>query len=170
MYRLMSAVAALSLAGCSDQPEPEPAAHAIGERTGLTAGDREALRALDQSYAKAWLKQGTEAQAEALLALFGPHAVIYPGGGGEPLSGTDELRAYWFPEGAPPTQVEYFERQPVTIEGSPALAAVAGRSEIAFSYAGERSAQEGYYIIHARPDDEGHWRIHRMMWSTRPTD
>ncbi|WP_370297774.1 YybH family protein [Qipengyuania mesophila] len=170
MYRVMSAMAVLCLAGCSGPPVAEPAAQAIGEKTGLTAGDREALRALDHSYARAWLKHGTAAQSEALLALFAPDAVIYPGGGGESLSGMDQLRAFWFPEGSSPTEVEYFEREPVAIEGSPALAAVAGRSRIAFTYAGKRSAQEGYYIIHARPDEAGHWKIVRMMWSNRPID
>ena len=32
---------------------------------------------------------------------------------------------------------------------------------------GRRIAQEGHYIIHARPDDAGYWRIERMMWSAR---
>ncbi|MFW2351365.1 YybH family protein [Qipengyuania sp.] len=148
----------------------EPTAQAIGEKTGLTAGDREALRALDHSYAKAWLKHGTAAQSEALLALFAPDAVIYPGDGGEPLSGMGEMRAFWFPEGSPPTEVEFFEREPLAIEGSPALAAVSGRSKIAFTYAGKRSVQKGYYIILSRPDEAGHWKVVRMMWSNRPVD
>ena len=48
-----------------------------------------------------------------------------------------------------------------------ALAAITGHSKIAFVSNGRRIAQEGHYIIHARPDDAGYWRIERMMWSAR---
>lgn len=168
--RLLSLAAPVVLAGCSPQPAEVPVEPEPFGRTGLTAGDREALRALDQSYAKAWLKEGAGAQADALLALFAPDAVIYPGEGREPLSGMAELRGYWFPGGAPPTEVEYFERRATAIEGSPALAAITGESAIAFTYDGTRTAQQGHYIIHARPDEVGHWKIERMMWSSRQVE
>ena len=170
MSRLMPLAAALVLASCSPSASDAPAPVESSARTALTAGDREALRALDQNISKAWLRQGSQAQSEALLALFAPDAVIYPAGGREPLSGTSELRGFWFPEGHPPTEVEYFERRATAIEGSPALAAITGESAIAFTYDGTRTAQEGYYIIHARPDEAGHWKIERMMWSDRAVD
>ena len=170
MYRSMSALAVLCLAGCSGPSTVAPAVHELGEQTALTAGDREALRVLDQSYAKAWLKEGAAAQSEALLALFAPDAVIYPGDGSEPLSGAEDLRSFWFPGGAPPTQVETFRRHAEAIEGSPALAAITGRSEVVYLYDGKRTALVGHYIIHARPDEAGHWKIARMMWVERPAD
>lgn len=170
MYRIVPSLAMMCLAACSGPSAVAPAARELGEKTALTAGDREALRALDQSYAKAWLKHGSQAQSEALLALFAPDAEIYPAGGVEPLSGTEDLRGFWFPDGVPPMRVEKFLRRAEAIEGSPALAAVTGSSEIAFTYDGRHTARVGHYIIHARPDEAGHWKIERMMWSDRPAD
>ena len=168
--RLLSLAAPVVIAGCSPQPTEAPVEPEPFERTGLTAGDREALRALDQSYAKAWLKEGTGAQADALLGLFAPDAVVYPGDGAPPISGIEALHGFWFPDGLPSTEVEYFERHTDAIEGSPALAAISGRSEIAFTYDGTRSVQEGHYIIHARPDEAGYWKIERMMWNSRQVE
>ena len=51
--RLLSLAAPVVIAGCSPQPTEVPVEPEPFERTGLTAGDGEALRALDQSYAKA---------------------------------------------------------------------------------------------------------------------
>ena len=166
MYRLAPLVAAFSLAACSGSAAdaPVPTEVRIG---GLTAGDREALHSLDRAYVKAWREDGTEAQAEALLKLFAPDAIVYPGRGRGPLSGVEELRAIWFPEGAPPTRIEYIDHRTIDVEGSVALAAITGYSEIAFVFDGTRTAQRGHYIIHARPDAAGHWKIERMMWSAR---
>ena len=168
--RFLSLALLLAFAGCSPEAGQLPTESGSAAAASLTAGDREALRVLDQGIAKAWLKEGTQAQSDALLALFTPDAVIYPGKGREPLSGLTELRGFWFPEGYPPTEVEYFERRATAIEGSPALAAITGESAIAFTYDGTRTAQKGHYIIHARPDEAGHWKIARMMWSNRAVD
>lgn len=168
MYRLVTAFAALCLAACSAAPAEEAVVGEPGEGAGLTAGDREALRALDQSYAKAWLKQGPAAQSEAVLKLFAPDAVVYPDDGAKAVSGIEGLRAFWFSDEAQPMTVVSFERRAEAIEGSSALAAITGSSEIAFMRDGTRSVEAGHYIIHARPDASGHWKIERMMWSDRP--
>ena len=123
MYRLAPLVAAFILAACSGSAAdaPVPTEVRIG---GLTAGDREALHSLDRAYVKAWREDGTEAQAEALLKLFAPDAIVYPGRGRGPLSGVEELRAFWFPEGAPPTRIR--SRRPVaglTVQPAPAPSA-----------------------------------------------
>ena len=96
--------------------------------------------------------------------------MVYPGDGAPPISGIEALHGFWFPDGLPSTEVEYFERHADAIEGSPALAAISGRSEIAFTYDGTRSVQEGQYIIHARPDEAGYWKIERMMWNSRQVE
>lgn len=168
MYRLAPGFAALCLAACSATPTDEPVARDPGEGAGLAAGDREALRALDQSYAKAWLKEGPAAQSEAVLALFATDAVVYPDDGAAAVSGVEGLRAFWFGPDVSPVSVQAFERRADAIEGSSALAAIVGSSEIAFARDGTRSVEAGHYIIHARPDASGHWKIERMMWSDRP--
>ena len=170
MFRVLAAIAVLGLVGCSSPSTDPPARSEPSARASLTAGDREALRALDQSYGKAWREKGAKAQSEALLALFARDAVVYPGSGAPPISGTQALHDFWFPDGLPSTEVEYFERHADAIEGSPALAAISGRSEIAFTYDGTRSVQEGHYIIHARPDEAGYWKIERMMWNSRQVE
>lgn len=168
MYRMVAFAAALGLAGCSSSPQDEAVVSETSEGAGLTAGDREALRALDQSFAKAWLEPGDAARSEAVLALFAPDAVVYPGDGAEPVSGLEELQRFWFAAGAPPVTVLSHEREASTIEGSSALAAITGRCTIGLMRDGVRELREGHYIIHARPDAAGHWKIERMMWSDRP--
>lgn len=167
MRTIFPLVATIAIAACSKSEAPPQTVQEV-VAPALTAGDREALRSLDQNIAKAWLEQGSEAQSRALLSLFAPDAVVYPCTGGAPLSGTEALRAFWFPEGDPPTRVEYFERRATDIEGSRALGAITGRSERAFTHRGARTVREDHYIIHARPDADGYWKIERMMWSDQP--
>ena len=167
MPRFALLLMAMMLGACSPgdcaQPEsiePRPAGS-------LTSGDRAALRALDKAYAKAWLVPDAAAREQALMALFAEDVVVYPGHGTSPIDGKQRLRAFWFAEEGQPAAVEFIEHDTLAIEGSIALAAITGHSRIAFLSRGTQVAQEGHYIIHARPDDQGYWKIERMMWNAR---
>ena len=167
MQRFALVMAAALLGACSAQEAAVPLDSEPLHGGALTSGDRAALHALDTAYVKAWLDPDGATRSEALLSLFAPDVVIYPGRGRAPLNGIEELRAYWFAEDFSPTESEYIEHETLAVEGSVALAAITGHSKIAFVSNGRRIAQEGHYIIHARPDDAGYWRIERMMWSAR---
>lgn len=130
-------------------------------------GAEEALRTLDQAYVDAWLLSGSERQKEALLSLFASDAVIMPGGGTAPKRGIDELSAFWFPEGAPPTNVRKFEHVVRGVDVEDALGVVYGRSSLEFEYDGAQVAQEGNFLLTARQEDDGKWKIAHMIWNNR---
>lgn len=170
MPRFALLLMAMMLGACSPGDCAQPASIEPRPAASLTSGDRAALRALDMAYAKAWLVRDAAAREQALMALFAEEAVLYPGQGAPPIIGKQRLRAFWFAEEGRPAAVEFIEHDTLAIEGSIALAAITGHSQIAFVSRGRRIAQEGHYIIHARPDDQGYWKIARMMWSARVSE
>lgn len=126
-----------------------------------------ALRSLDQAYVEAWKRDGTLAQKEALLPLFTGNAVIMPGGGAEPRQGLQALENFWFPEGAPPTNVRTFEHEIQGLEVSGDLGVVHGRFRLDFEYDGKEFSQVGNFLISASRQDAGEWRIQQMIWNNR---
>ncbi len=135
--------------------------------TAAPESDEAALRALDAAYADAWKREGTAAQSEAVLALFHDDAVIMPGLGTDPSYGIDAIRAFWFPEGAPPTVTTVFTHTPdgVVVDGD--LGVISGRYVLRFTYGDFVGAQEGNYVSVARRGDDGTWRFARMTWNDR---
>lgn len=115
----------------------------------------------------AWKEQGTARQEAALLPLFAEDAVIMPGGGTEPKRGSSELREFWFPEGAPPTNVRSFEHVVHGVNIQDGLGVVHGRSRLEFEYDGREVVQEGNYLIVARQRRDAGWEITRMIWNNR---
>ena len=130
-------------------------------------GAEEALRALDQAYVDAWLLPGSERQQAALLSLFAADAVIMPGGGTPPKRGKAELASFWFPKGAPPTNVRAFKHVVHGVDVEDGLGVVFGRSSLEFEYGGTEVAQEGNFLLTARRGDGGEWQITRMIWNNR---
>lgn len=140
------------VAACSKAPAP--------------AGE-EALRALDAAYVDAWLTADAAEQEKKVLALFAKDAVIMPGGGLRPEEGTENLKSFWFPEGASPTIVNHFEHaiDDVAIDGN--LGVVSGRYTLSFTYDNQTVSQAGNYLIVAE-GGAGGWRITRMIWNDQP--
>ena len=107
MQRFALVMAAVLLGACSAQEATVPLDSEPLNGGALTSGDRAALHALDTAYVKAWLDPDGATRSEALLSLFAPDVVVYPGRGRAPLNGIEELRAYWFAEDFSPTAIEY---------------------------------------------------------------
>ena len=126
MQRFALVMAAALLGACSAQEAAVPLDSEPLHGGALTSGDRAALHALDTAYVKAWLDPDGATRSEALLSLFAPDVVVYPGRGRAPLNGIEELRAYWFAEDFSPTEIEYIEHETLAVEGSVALAAIIG--------------------------------------------
>lgn len=146
---------AMALAACVEAEPPDaPAAE-------------EGLRALDRSYAEAWLAPSPDGQERAVLALFDRDAVIMPDGAAGPEEGVSSLRRFWFPDDAPSTTVSHFERQIDAIEIEGDLGVVSGRYVLSFSYDGRDLTQKGNYVLVARYA-RGAWKIRRMIWNDAP--
>lgn len=93
--------------------------------------------------------------------------MILPGGGTDPKEGLSEIRAFWFPEGAPPTNVRSFEHVVHGVDVQDGLGVVHGRSRLDFEYGGQETVQEGNFLIVARRAETGEWKITRMIWNNR---
>jgi hypothetical protein len=132
-----------------------------------SAAGEASIRALDAAYVDAWLTEEATEQERAVLALFESNAAIMPGGGSPPEIGIDNLKNFWFPDGAQPTLVTHFIHDIDDIELSGDLGVVSGRYTLSFSYQDQTVAQAGNYLIVARHRREG-WRINRMIWNDQP--
>lgn len=163
MARLLPALAAVCLFGCSGAPDAVPCADTPGSATGLTAGDRAALTGLDRMLAKAWLQPPGPDRTEAVLSLFAEDAEFYPASGNPPVVGRAALQAYWFDPEDQPILVESYRRRVDSVEGSAALAAIIGVSELSFRRGRRAITSRSHYIIHARRDAAHHWQITRML-------
>jgi ketosteroid isomerase-like protein len=142
--------------------------HAGAGEAEVRNGDAEgALVALDRSYVDAWKQKGTASQAAALLPLFPADAVILPGGGLEPRHGHAEIGEFWFPDRAPPTVVRSFEHAVLGVEIEGGLGMLHGRAALEFEYDGTEVAQEGNYLLAARRQPDGEWKITRLIWNNR---
>jgi ketosteroid isomerase-like protein len=123
--------------------------------------------ALDRAYVEGWKEKGTASQEAALLPLFAEDAVILPGGGLEPRRGHAEIRDFWFPGGTPPTDVRSFEHAVLGVDIEGGLGVLHGRAALEFEYDGTRVAQEGNYLLAARRQADGGWKITRLIWNNR---
>lgn len=149
---LIAAIAVGSLAACTKKAAP---------------ADEAALRALDDAYVEAWLTAEAGAQEKAVLALFARDAVIMPGGGLPPEDGIQNLKNFWFPDGASPTTVTHFTHDIDDIDVSGELGVVSGRYTLSFVYENQTVSQAGNYLIVAETAG-GEWRIKRMIWNDQP--
>lgn len=150
---LIAAIAVGALAACTKKAAP--------------AADEAALRALDDAYVDAWLTAEAAAQEKAVLALFARDAVIMPGGGLPPEDGIQNLKNFWFPDGASPTTVTHFTHDIDDIDVSGDLGVVSGRYTLSFVYESQTVSQAGNYLIVAEAA-AGRWRITRMIWNDQP--
>lgn len=131
------------------------------------SSDEQSLRALDAAYVEAWLTEDPGAQEKAVLALFDRDAVIMPGGGAPPEDGINNLRNFWFPDGAAPTIVTHFSHEIDSVDVAEPLGVISGRYTLSFTYENQSVTQAGNYMIVAKSRPGG-WRIERMIWNDQP--
>jgi uncharacterized protein (TIGR02246 family) len=137
------------------------------EPGGIPAADEAKIRAVLESYRKAWLA----GDAEGVLRLFAKDAVLLPHHGAEPVIGIEAARAFWFPPG-PPVAVTELTQMVDQIGGSCDLAYARGHSRVAW-IAGEGSGAKTFFnagtnltLFRRQPD--GSWRITHQMWDDPP--
>ena len=125
-----------------------------------------AIRHLDEAYIAAWLQTDAAAQEKAVLALFANDATIMPGDGSPPRQGRDEIRLFWFPQGAPATEVTAFTHDIAGVDADGAVGAVHGSYALSFRYEGAEYSQSGAYLMVVQNSGDD-WKISRMIWNTR---
>lgn len=130
-------------------------------------GDARAIRAVHEAYRRAWLAN----DAEGVMRLFAPEAVLLPHHGVPPVVGSEAIRAFWFAPG-PPTTITRLDLQldEVSVRGDTGL--VRGRSQVEWTLEKsgtlERWANAGTFLTVLRLDPDGAWRITHHMWDDPP--
>ncbi|MGI9327151.1 MAG: YybH family protein [Pseudomonadales bacterium] len=128
--------------------------------------DEEALRALDQAYATAWMN----GDADGVIALFTEDATLVPHHGDTPVKGHKAIRDGWFNPEYPPTVVPESVRDPVEIFVLGDVGVIRGRARLVWEYEGTRTTiPDGNYVMIAVRLDQG-WRIRLLTWNDDPRD
>lgn len=128
--------------------------------------DRADVAALYEQYRQAWLLNDPGVP-EAVISLFAEDASLMPHQGDPIVSGRDAIAEHWFPGGEMFGTVDIFEQQVLKTERSGGLAYVYGRFELAFTYDGKTTHNEGSQLMVARLEN-GVWKIVALIWTDRP--
>lgn len=141
--------------GAAQPPGTEP----------LAEEDRTSVENLAGGYTAAWLR----GDAGRILDLFAEDAVLIPHHGVPAVEGKVAIRDFFWPPDGPPTRVTEFTLAPREISGNSQLAFVRGRFTLSFSSDspnGPKSfSNQGNFLLLARRDTDGKWRIARYMWN-----
>ncbi|MFN0150125.1 MAG: YybH family protein [bacterium] len=129
----------------------------------LTAADSTAIRAVENEYVAAWLRD----DVAGVLATFDSTATILPPGK-LPISGASAIRDHWWPQDGSTTKITAFEWAIEEIGGAEAYAFTRGISTVSWTYDKDETHQEATVrspnltLLRKRPD--GTWRITHQMW------
>lgn len=127
------------------------------------------IRALIDAYAAAWRR----GDADAVLSLFAPDAVILPHDGVAPRVGHDAMRAFWFGPSRAPWGIDEFrfDLAGSTLRGD---TAVAWGSRVLRYWQEHEGARTTYrfsgtvLIVLARHGNA--WQITHFMWDDPPPE
>ncbi|MEO1036554.1 MAG: nuclear transport factor 2 family protein [Pseudomonadota bacterium] len=129
-----------------------------------SVNDVDALRRLDQDYARYW----QAGNADAVIGLFTDNAVLVPHHGDDPIVGRGNIRAFWFDPTYAPTTILTWERRitEVVVDGD--IGYVRGRATLTWDYEGTRTTiPDSNYVLIAVRTDAG-WRIRLLTWNDDP--
>ncbi|MEO1655349.1 MAG: nuclear transport factor 2 family protein, partial [Bacteroidota bacterium] len=129
----------------------------------FSAEDRHAIEKMREAYTQSW----KDNDATTLLSLFWEDATIIPHHGDQPIQGKDQIRDFWFPQGAPPTQIQTFTSDIQQVDGDNQWAYIRGRQKLAFAYKGKSYRNEGNFVGVLRRK-EGSWKFQVLIWNDPP--
>jgi uncharacterized protein (TIGR02246 family) len=136
-------------------------------RSRPSEADAEAVRALHEAYRRAWLAN----DAEGVMRLFAPEAVLLPHHGLASIVGADEIRAFWFGLG-PTTTITRLDLELDEVSVREDTGLVRGRSRVDWTVAKdatlERWTTAGTFLTVLRRGADGAWRITHHMWDDPP--
>jgi ketosteroid isomerase-like protein len=117
-------------------------------------------------YVAAWLRDDTS----AVMRTLATDAVLMPAGQ-HPLATPNEIRGFWWPADGSHTRILSFARRIDEIDGQGDVAWVRGTDTLSYTYdKGSTHTQLGSRSMTLalwRRQQDGTWRIGRMMWGTR---
>ncbi len=164
--RVGGGVAALALTLLAMTPEsqqsPPPLPLAPRPQTYV---ERAAVEFATQEYVNAWLAN----DQRRVMATLRPDAVLLPSGL-PPVTGTADIRRFWFPMTGPATRVTAMALtiEDVRIDGD--LAVVSGRGTLTYvtvtnGAAGEPRTLRSWFVNVLRRQADDRWLIARRAWS-----
>jgi ketosteroid isomerase-like protein len=135
-------------------------------KTGFTADDERAVRAVDSVFVDAWLRDDTTAVMNTLAT----DAVLMPAGQGT-LSTPDAIRAFWWPSDGSQTRILTFDRAIDELGGAGDIAWMRRTDSLTFTYAkaGTTSSlvSRSMSLAVLSRQADGVWRFSRVMWGAR---
>lgn len=137
----------------------------VQAQNGLTAKDIEAIRAVEETYRAAWLKN----DEKTILSLFADDAALYPNGNA-PVKGKTEIRKFWFAPSDTITTINKFEIKIEDVSGDKNYATVTGANEIGWTSENKtksetkRFVSKGYFIsVYVRRGKD--WKFYKQFWT-----
>ncbi len=129
----------------------------------LHGSESEAVQNVIEAYRSAWVANN----AEAVMQLFAPDAVLLPHHGDKPVIGVAAIRNFWFPKDAPAVKIIEFESKTAEIGGNGEFAFARGEFDLKFSYieggTEQRRSNRGTWIMLFQKR-RGKWLITHRMW------
>jgi uncharacterized protein (TIGR02246 family) len=136
---------------------------AANKSTDIAEIDVAKIRAVNEAYASAWLKN----DRTAVLRIFSNDAVLIPQGNG-PVQGIDAIEKFWWPVDGPRTTIKTFTITTEEIGGQGKLGYVRGTFRFTFSYEEKGKTRDqtnvGNYLMIMKRQPNGNWLISHRMW------
>jgi uncharacterized protein (TIGR02246 family) len=133
----------------------------------LPAKDIEAIKAVQDAYRTAWLKN----DEKTILSLFTDDAALYPNGS-KPVKGKDEITKFWFAPSATITAIKAFEIKIEDLAGNGNFAVLTGSNELQWTSEKKdqselkRFVSKGYFIsVYTKRGKE--WKILSQFWNAK---
>jgi ketosteroid isomerase-like protein len=134
-------------------------------RAELSRQERARIEETARRFVSGWLRD----DPEAVMATLSPGAVLMPHHGDTPVIGSENIRAFWWPQDGPATRILEFRQTYDEIDGNEHLAFVRGRFDLAFEFEAEDGTRKvkngGNYLMLLERDGGGSWRITHRMWN-----
>jgi len=133
----------------------------------LSAKDIEAIKARQETYRAAWLKN----DEKTVLSLFTDDATLYPNGG-KPVKGKAEITKFWFAPSDTVTIINSFEIKIEDLRGHGNFAVLTGANELHWTNQrrdkseSKRFVSKGYFIsVYTKRGTE--WKISSQFWNAK---
>lgn len=130
----------------------------------ISEQDKESIDEIRRNYINGWLA----GDAETVLNLFEENATIVPSGMA-PITGIDQIEAYWFPNDSSITTIHSYEVELIELSGSNGFAYSLEKGTLNFSYEKAEFSMTTTSVSHAstvyRKSENGEWKVISRMWT-----